>query len=119
VPSAPSNYKDQDKIAAYIAEKQAEVLKTAALDPDYGKIISISMTEDIVNGGIITIDEATYGESVLIEQFWKHFVACKGVSCGYNIIGFDLPYLMRRFLRFGDQGSDCPFYGQVPHGTYY
>ena len=44
VPSAPSNYKDEDKIAAYIAEKQAESLKTAALDPDYGKIIAIAFS---------------------------------------------------------------------------
>ena len=44
VPSAPSNYKDQEKIAAYIAEKQAEALKTAALDPDYGKIIAIAFS---------------------------------------------------------------------------
>jgi len=27
VPNAPSNYKDADKIAAYVAEKQAESLK--------------------------------------------------------------------------------------------
>ena len=108
VPSAPSNYKDPDKIAAYIAEKQEESLKTAALDADYGRIISISMTES-ETAGITTIDLITYTEPALIENFWKHYAACKGVSCGYNIIAFDLPYLMRRSFALGIRVPIIPF----------
>jgi hypothetical protein len=108
VPSAPSNYKDPDKIAAYIAEKKAESLNTAALDADYGKIISISMTEDI-NAGITTIDLTTGKEVALINYFWERYAACKGISCGYNIIGFDLPYLMRRSFALGIKVPIVPF----------
>jgi hypothetical protein len=110
-PTAPSNYKDPDKIAAYIAEKKAESLNTAALDPDYGKIISISMCTlsrpEII--GVLcsprdpihpAANEAT-SEKVIIESFWNEYYFCAGVSCGYNIIGFDLPYLMRRSFDLG------------------
>jgi hypothetical protein len=38
---APSNYKDQAKIAAYIAEAQAERLASAALDLDLARITAL------------------------------------------------------------------------------
>lgn len=45
---APVNYKDPEKIAQYIAEKteaaKAAALDKAALDPDYGKILSLGAT---------------------------------------------------------------------------
>ena len=45
VVDAPANYKDPEKITAYVAEKtaaaKAAALEKAALDPDYGKILSI------------------------------------------------------------------------------
>ena len=99
-PNAPSNYKDQEKIAAYVAEKQAETLKTAALDPDYGKIIAIAMTGDLDLEPIV-IDYHDYNEKQLLEQFWLYYEECNGYSCGYNIIGFDLPYIMRRSFDLG------------------
>ena len=108
VPSAPSNYKDADKIAAYVAEKQAETLKTAALDPDYGKIIAIAMTGDLDLEPIV-IDYHDYSEKQLLEQFWLYYEECRGYSCGYNIIGFDLPYIMRRSFDLGVKASIIPF----------
>jgi len=107
-PTAPANYKDADKIAAYIAEKQAETLKTAALDPDYGKIIAIAMTGDLDLEPIV-IDYNDYSEKQLLEQFWLYYEACNGYSCGYNIIGFDLPYIMRRSFDLGVKASIIPF----------
>jgi len=107
-PNAPSNYKDADKIAAYIAEKQAEALKTAALDPDYGKIIAIAMTGDLDLEPIV-IDYHDYSEKQLLEQFWLYYEVCRGYSCGYNIINFDLPYIMRRSFDLGVKASIIPF----------
>ena len=106
-PNAPSNYKDADKIAAYIAEKQAETLKTAALDPDYGKIIAIAMTGDLDLEPIV-IDYHDYSEKQLLEQFWLYYEECRGYSCGYNIIGFDLPYIMRRSFDLGVKAPIIP-----------
>ena len=108
VPNAPSNYKDQEKIAAYVAEKQAESLKTAALDPDYGKIIAIAMTGDLDLEPIV-IDYHDYSEKQLLEQFWLYYEECRGYSCGYNIINFDLPYIMRRSFDLGVKASIIPF----------
>ncbi len=101
-PSAPANYKDADKIASYIADKKAEQLSTAALDPDYGRIIAISMQ---VNGEMVTNDIYSESEYHIVDDFWTAYNKCNGVSCGYNIIAFDLPYLMRRSF---DLGIDVP-----------
>jgi len=118
VPTAPANYKDPDKIAAYIAEKQAELINTAALDADYGRIISISVcTLSRPEIGVLcsprdplhpAVNEAT-SETVVIEAFWNEYNACDGISCGYNIIGFDLPYLMRRSFALGIKVPIIPF----------
>ncbi len=42
-PQAPANYKEPEKIAAYIADKRAEQLQSAALDPDTCEVVAISM----------------------------------------------------------------------------
>lgn len=99
-PSAPGNYKDPDKIAAYVAEKKAELIDRAALDPDYGRIVAIGYKVDdqptdsrLVVGG--------YEEWELLDRFWDLFFESEGVCCGYNIIGFDLPYLLKRSFDLG------------------
>ena len=107
VPSAPSNYKDADKIAAYIAEKQAESLKTAALDPDYGRIIAIAMSGDPDLEPEV-IDKYDHSEKEILEMFWLYYEDCGGNSCGYNIIGFDLPYIMRRSFDLGVKAPIIP-----------
>jgi DNA polymerase elongation subunit (family B) len=102
-PSAPGNYKDAEKIAAYIAEKKAEQMQSAALDADYGRIIAIG-THAYPHGEAVTHlagDPETPDEKSLIQWFWGLFEACLQLSCGYNIIGFDLPYLMRRSMELG------------------
>lgn len=101
-PSAPSNYKDPVKIAAYIEEKKAEQIDKAALDPDFGSIIAIGYK--IVRGvgdsdeTVVLVAETPEQEKEIIEKFWEVYSKCIGRSGGYNIIGFDLPYLMRRSM---------------------
>jgi len=106
-PSAPSNYKDAEKIAAYIAEKKAEQVQSAALDPDYGQIIAISMRRG-VDGQNITYLSSEIGEKELIQAFWEEYNQAYGSVCGYNIIGFDLPYLMRRSMELNIQIGSIP-----------
>jgi len=122
-PKAPGNLKDPVKIAAAIAEKKADLIESAALDPDYGKVLSIGMSKgpgmavvvtavgDIVPGkptmspsGDDVIEwgeDYTITEEDIIETFWTNFADCRGNCVGFNILGFDLPYLMRRSMALG------------------
>lgn len=101
-PSAPSNYKDPVKIAAYIEEKKAEQIDKAALDPDFGSIIAIGYK--IVRGvgdsdeTVVLVAETPEQEKEIIQEFWKLYDEHYGFSAGYNIIGFDFPYLLRRSM---------------------
>ena len=109
-PNAPANYKDPEKIKAYIEDKKAEQAKTAALDPDYGEIVAVSYQHG-VDGELTTLlaSELDGGEKELINRFWLVYRAANGRSCGYNIMGFDLPYLMRRSFSLRIMPSVKPF----------
>ena len=95
-PRAPKNYKDPEKIAKSIASQKQEQIEKAALDPDHGKIIAIAIKED--DGEIVpkVIGVDVENEIQLINWFWRKFAEHRSYSCGYNILGFDLPYLLRR-----------------------
>jgi DNA polymerase elongation subunit (family B) len=99
-PTAPANYKDEAKIAAYIADKKAELIDRAALDPDYGMIVAIGVKIDKLNIQTFLKGDK-FSESDLIREFWRLYASENGNCCGYNIIGFDLPYLMRRSFDLG------------------
>ena len=97
-PTAPANYKDADKIAQYVTEKKAEQVQQAPLDADLGKVIAISMQRGLENAAevYLTGDLETPDEKALLHCFWSSFAQMDGRVCGYNILGFDLPYLLRR-----------------------
>lgn len=107
-PKAPSNWKDPEKIKVYVEEKQQEQIAQAALDADFGEIIALGFTED--ESGVIVswVMDDNCTECDLIKQFWKLYKDHRGHSCGYNIIGFDLPYLMRRSFALGIKPSIIP-----------
>ena len=119
---APANYKDPVKIAEYITEKtaaaKAELVNRAALDPDYGKVLSIGyalgpdlpISTTLVGDSIcVEWDEKT-GEEVafreiteadVLKEFWGVFARCNGCCVGFNVLSFDLPYLMARSMFLG------------------
>lgn len=119
-PKAAANLKDPEKIAADIAAKKQALIDMAALDPDYGKVLSIGYATD-VDGPIMTyavgqcvnieyytdphnavlIKEILLTEQDLLSHFWNVFTDCRGHCVGYNILGFDLPYLLRRSMALG------------------
>lgn len=117
-PQAPSNYKDEVKIKAYVEEKRIEQVDKAALDPDYGEIIAIcalpSDPDREETTGIewrssdYMVSHYDYSEAEMINGFWDLYEEHRGYSCGYNIIGFDLPYLLRRSFALGIQPSIIP-----------
>lgn len=112
-PSAPSNYKDQEKIDAYIDRKMEEQIEKAALDADFGKIVAIGIKED--NNPIeswVTGSSQIGDERDALIWFWQKLKIHGGYCCGYNIIGFDLPYLMRRSF---DLGVELPILPDLRH----
>jgi predicted PolB exonuclease-like 3'-5' exonuclease len=99
----PSNYKDPEKIAAFIEEAKAEAISKMALDPDLGKVIAISYKEGDDETKVLTGDEKE-----MLTKFWNLHAEHMGRVCGYNIIGFDIPFLMRRSMFLGVQPLTIP-----------
>lgn len=104
----PANYKDAEKIAAYVAEKTTEQLAMAALDPDLGTVRAIAWRVgldgethvELVGDKNENNDPKT--ESDLISTYWDVlFNYSYGNCCGYNILSFDLPYLLHRSMDLG------------------
>lgn len=109
-PKAPGNLKDLAKIAAAIEEKKAEQAAMAALDPDTATITAIGLAVLDVRYpahdpericAYLVGDEETPTESVLLEKIWAALSETGGRACGYNIIGFDFPVIMRRSFALG------------------
>ena len=94
-PSAPGNYKDPQKIADYIKNETEKQISRATLDPDYGMVAAIGIhTEDGITEFHVVNEEMS--ETDVIKWFWLQVVKYGPELCGYNIIGFDLPFLLRR-----------------------
>lgn len=109
-PKAPGNLKDPAKIAAAIEEKKAEQAAMAALDPDTATITAIGMSladvyalddKSTVLKARLVGDKDTPTEAALLEWFWEDFRIAGGRAAGYNIIGFDLPVILRRSFALG------------------
>ena len=89
--TAPSNYKDADKIAASIAEQRMEWFKRAALSPLTGKIVAIGYKEPNEQPVLHVADEAE-----LLTSFWYEYQVDQKQMIGHNILGFDIPFIIRR-----------------------
>jgi hypothetical protein len=100
---APSNYKDQAKIDAYIAEATAKAVDRCALDPDLCRIVALGHGEaDGKDNVIICRDETT--EAAALAALAKHLTNAQGVTrtvISFNGFGYDLPVLMRRAQYLG------------------
>lgn len=98
--SAPSNYKDPEKIERYIEEKKKSLIDSAALDPHLGNIIAMGtrlVTDNTLVEENVLIANNEEMEEQLLEKFWEYFSASNKII-GYNIIDFDLPYLLARSM---------------------
>lgn len=98
--TAPANYKDEEKIAAYIAEKAGEAVGKTSFDGLEGHVCAISWD----NGDIscVSCAETVVDEARLIDQFFAAFDPYHSQTLvGHNIAGFDIPFLTRRALVLG------------------
>ena len=98
--SAPSNYKDEAKIAAYIAEAQQQALSKCALDPDLARIVALGMSDPQTGAVDVLTANSDLEEASLLTALWSGLRGQVTVI-GYNVIGYDLPVLMRRSLYLG------------------
>ena len=96
-PTAPGNLKDPEKIAVAIKEKKEDQINNAPLDPDYGRILCIGYACDVD----VVPDVLSGDEAVMLGNFWNILGECGGRCVGYNILSFDLPYIMRRSIDLG------------------
>jgi predicted PolB exonuclease-like 3'-5' exonuclease len=96
------NLKDAEKKAAKIAEAQesyeSDLLERAALDPMLGRVAAIGMM-NVGTGKAIVAGEKSDDEKLLVAGFWKKYTECRSSArqlIGFNIEGFDLPFLVQR-----------------------
>lgn len=95
-PKPPSNYKDPEKIAKYIEEKKAQDRDKAALDFDFGMIAAVGAQFGTGGVPICLLVNDRRSEYELLSTLLKWIEKSRGFVAGYNIIGFDLPFIMRR-----------------------
>ena len=101
--SAPSNYKDEAKIAAYIAEETKRQAEKAALDIDLARIVCLGWQLGEESGHWIIKDEIA--EQTILAEFWRQFwpvyVPGYTIAVTFNGLNYDLPLLLRRSLYLG------------------
>jgi predicted PolB exonuclease-like 3'-5' exonuclease len=96
--SAPSNYKDAVKIAAYIAEQRQEKIAKAATDVDLARVLTVSggVEGDVWTHTAWTVagdyDEAV--EAATVNLALNH-LASVDLAVGFNL-DFDVCLLLRR-----------------------
>lgn len=111
---APGNYKDTEKVAAYIADKEKEWLGRAALSALTGKVLAIGVKYHDGSIDIIGANPGHDDEAHILTWFWRYFTHTTMASywIGHNIIGFDLPFLCRRSMLLGVKVPRSIIYGR-------
>lgn len=92
--TAPSNYKDPEKIEQYIRDQQARWLADGTLSALTARVLCIG-TRIGTATNIYTNDD----EGQMLEDFWLDFDRWARAGCsiiGHCIRRFDLPFLVRR-----------------------
>ncbi len=97
---APGNYKDAEKIAAYIAEKEAERLEMAGTDLDLARITGIGISFGGPESLVVTLcrDEAKERDALIALSV---ALRQRPEIVTFGGFGFDLPLLMRRARYLG------------------
>lgn len=124
---APANYKDADKIADYILQKQQEIdagvedrYRKTSFDGALGQIVAISVAAGDEAPLAIYADDWANSEASLLRQL-NAFVACVyaddphvlPVFVGHNVVAFDLRFLFQRFVLNGIQPHPAiPFHAR-------
>lgn len=101
-PSAPANYKDAEKIAAYIAEKKAEQVERCGLDLDLCQITAVGLMGPDGDPAVMTCQNEDAEREALATVARRCRVNTAPLPViTYNGIKFDLPLVMRRARYLG------------------
>jgi DNA polymerase elongation subunit (family B) len=96
--NAPANIKDPSKIAAAIESKQASYIEKAALSPSSGIVQAIG----VMASGEDHICVSDEDEKSMLQWFWATIEAEGSTTLvGWNILNFDLPFLVSRSWAHG------------------
>ena len=100
-PTAPSNYKDEAKIAKHIEEARTKQQEKMALDKRACEIVTIAW--GALSGAIHCEDRESLGsETDLLGRFWWTIDTIGPIQLiGFNVYNFDLPIIMRRSCLLG------------------
>lgn len=110
--SAPSNYKDQAKIDAYVAEKTSERIAILATDIDLAQVTGIAWWRLSDSKPVVMMAGPSEAHllKVLASEIWRSGELCRSGQIGrdsldaiitYGGFNFDLPLLMRRARYLG------------------
>ena len=91
--------KDPIKVTAKIEEARAKYVERAALSPLTGQVLAIGYLPPGEAESIVVENE-----NVLLADFWWRFLSHRrhgNIIVGHNILGFDLPFLVRRSWLLG------------------
>lgn len=102
--SAPANYKDELKIAAYIEQANREALGKAALDIDLARIVALGCLSDQQMEPKVQIARDEQDEADILRVFWSHVISAgftRPTLVGFNCLAYDLPLMLRRSLYLG------------------
>lgn len=104
----PGTYKKADSIEAFIRENAEEQWRKSAVDSMRGEVLCIGWALDDEDARVVYRKPGCDERSVLDE--WAAMLALDGITSvqgrssttiiGHNILGFDLPWLRRRALRY-------------------
>lgn len=115
-PPKLGNVKDPEKIKEKLAAHEEESMETAALDATRSEVCAFGVATNKIQSPVTFNDV----ERQLITSIWEEcrkVINLQGRIIGFNITGFDLPYLFRRSwilgidppqsLRRGRYWHDC------------
>lgn len=101
-PEAPSNYVKPEVIANYILKAKAELLDRAALDIDLARVVALGALKEGDEEPTIYLCQGEDEERLALEWFWAQLRPYPFPRLvGFNILGYDLPLLLRRSLYLG------------------
>lgn len=90
---APSNYKDPEKIKANIDDQARRWKEQAALSPLTGRVAIVGVLD---SKGTFDIWDFTQDEKEQLWSFWTFLRQENSRYMGWNIKGFDVPFLVQR-----------------------
>lgn len=100
---APGNYKKPEAIEKYINAERENVVRGTALSGLFGRVYMIGIA---IGDGPVNVLRGETGEKPVLEQLQKALQEAdlydeyrfKGKLIGHNLLDFDLPFLLQRFM---------------------